>query len=147
ENPGERAAMHGAGKTLKNPMTDPATHHSPAGTRYYQLTHDYLIHALRDWLTRKQRETRQGRAELRLAERAALWDAKPENRHLPSVLEWANIRLLTKKQEWTDQERRMMRRAGPVHGLRGIGLAILIALASWGAIEGYGSLRASALVE
>ena len=33
-----------------------------------------------------------GRAELRLAERAALWNAKPENRHLPSVLEWANIR-------------------------------------------------------
>ena len=24
----------------------------------YQLTHDYLVHSLRDWLTRKQRETR-----------------------------------------------------------------------------------------
>ena len=66
--------------------------------RYYQLTHDYLVHSLRDWLTRKQRETRRGRAELRLAERSALWNAKPENRHLPSVLEWANIRLLTRKQ-------------------------------------------------
>jgi hypothetical protein len=42
--------------------------------RYYQLTHDYLVHSLRDWLTRKQRETRRGRAELRLAERAALWN-------------------------------------------------------------------------
>ena len=50
----------------------------------YQLTHDYLVHSLRDWLTRKQRETRRGRAELRLAERAAFWDAKPENRHLPT---------------------------------------------------------------
>ena len=39
------------------------------GGRYYQLTHDYLVHSLRDWLTRKQRETRRGRAELRLAER------------------------------------------------------------------------------
>ena len=55
------------------------------GPLYYQLTHDYLVHSLRDWLTRKQRETRRGRAELRLAERAALWNAKPENRHLPSV--------------------------------------------------------------
>ena len=64
--------------------------------RYYQLTHDYLVHSLRDWLTRKQRETRRGRAELRLAERAALWEAKPENRRLPSALEWANIRLLTR---------------------------------------------------
>ena len=39
--------------------------------RYYQLTHDYLVPSLRDWLTRKQRETRRGRAELRLADRAA----------------------------------------------------------------------------
>ena len=54
---------------------------SPSG-RYYQLTHDYLVHSLRDWLTRKQRETRRGRAELRLAERSASWNAKPENRHL-----------------------------------------------------------------
>ena len=70
---------------------------TPSG-QYYQLTHDYLVHSLRDWLTRKQRETRRGRAELRLAERSASWNAKPENRHLPSALEWANIRLLTKKQ-------------------------------------------------
>ena len=67
---------------------------TPSG-RYYQLTHDYLVHSLRDWLTRKQKETRRGRAELRLAERSALWNAKPENRHLSSAREWANIRLLT----------------------------------------------------
>ena len=35
------------------------------GRRYYQLTHDYLVPSLREWLTRKQRETRRGRAELR----------------------------------------------------------------------------------
>ena len=70
---------------------------NPSLDTYYQLTHDYLVHSLRDWLTRKQRETRRGRAELRLAERSAWWNAKPENRHLPSPLEWANIRLLTKK--------------------------------------------------
>ena len=92
------------------------------GKRYYQLTHDYLVHSLRDWLTRKQRETRRGRAELRLAERSSLWNAKPENRHLPSVLEWANIRLLTKKKDWTDAQRKMMKRAGRVHGLRTLGV-------------------------
>ena len=32
----------------------------PASGQYYQLTHDYLVHSLRDWLTRKQRETRRG---------------------------------------------------------------------------------------
>ena len=90
------------------------------GEKFFQLTHDYLVHSLRDWLTRKQRETRRGRAELRLAERSALWNAKPENRHLPSVLEWANIRLLTKKKDWTEPQRKMMKRAGRVHGLRGV---------------------------
>jgi formylglycine-generating enzyme required for sulfatase activity len=105
------------------------------------------VPSLRDWLTRKQRETRRGRAELRLAERAALWEAKPENRHLPSALEWANIRALTRPRDWTDPERRMMRRAGRFHGLRALGLAILTALATWAGIEGYGNLRASGRVE
>ena len=68
--------------------------------------------SLREWLTRKQKETRRGRAELRLAERAASWNAKPESRHLPSVWEWANIRLLTRKREWTGPQRKMMRKAG-----------------------------------
>src|SRR5207249_6025536 len=99
---------------------------SPVG-RYYQLTHDYLVHSLRDWLTRKQRETRRGRAELRLAERSSLWNSKPENRHLPSALEWANIRLLTKKKDWTEPQHRMMRRAGRVHELRTPGTLILVA--------------------
>src|SRR5262249_26314400 len=90
----------------------------PGGALCYQLTHAYLVHSLRDWLTRKQRGTRRGRAELRLAERTAHWNAKPENRRLPSVLEWANIRLLTKKRDWAQPQRRMMRRASRLHALR-----------------------------
>src|SRR5437762_11806756 len=39
-------------------------------TAYYQLAHDYLVPSLREWLTRKQRQTFRGRCELRLAERA-----------------------------------------------------------------------------
>ena len=76
------------------------------GEKYYQLTHDYLVPSIREWLTRKQKETRKGQAELRLAERSALWNAKPENRHLPSLWEWGGIRLLTRKKEWTEPQRR-----------------------------------------
>src|SRR5262249_3578417 len=73
----------------------PEGHQAQAGDgeQYYQLSHDYLVPSLRSWLTRKQKATRRGRAELRLAERAALWNAKPENRHLPAWWEWANIHL------------------------------------------------------
>jgi serine/threonine protein kinase/formylglycine-generating enzyme required for sulfatase activity/tetratricopeptide (TPR) repeat protein len=105
---------------------DEAQCNTPSG-QYYQLTHDYLVHSLRDWLTRKQRETRRGRAELRLAERSASWNAKPENRQLPYALEFANIRLLTRKRDWTDPQRRMMRRAGRVYGVRTVLTFVLLA--------------------
>jgi len=98
-----------------------------AGQKYFQLTHDYLVHSLREWLTRKQKETRRGRAELKLEERSALWNAKPENRHLPSLLEWASIRTLTEKKKWTEPQRKLMRKAGRVHGVRSsIALTFLI---------------------
>lgn len=100
------------------PLTQP-------GGKYYQLTHDFLVPSLREWLTRKQRETRRGRAELRLAERAAVWSAKPERRNLPSAWEWANIRLFTRKRDWTEPQRRMMRAADASHGIRAI---VIIAL-------------------
>jgi hypothetical protein len=58
------------------------------GQKYYQLTHDYLVPSLRDWLTRKQKETHRGRAELLLADRAAVWNARRENQQLPSLLQW-----------------------------------------------------------
>jgi eukaryotic-like serine/threonine-protein kinase len=103
--------------------------------QFYQLTHDYLVHSLREWLTRKQRETRRGRAELRLAERSSLWNAKPENRHLPSALESANISILTRKRDWSEPQRRMMKRAGRVHGIRGLTLAALLLLLGWGGYE------------
>lgn len=86
---------------------------SPA--RYYQITHDFLVPSLRDWLTRKQKETRRGRAELQLAERASLWNEKPEKRRLPDVLEWIRIRCLTDPQCWQDSERSMMRTAARSH--------------------------------
>jgi serine/threonine protein kinase/formylglycine-generating enzyme required for sulfatase activity len=110
----------------------PATRHAPPTTRYYQLTHDYLVPALRAWLTRKQKETRRGRAELLLADRASVWTARPENRQLPSLLQWLQIRLLTRKKNWTPVERTMMRRASVVHSLTvlGVGLAAA-AVAFW----------------
>jgi hypothetical protein len=96
------------------------------GLQDYQLTHDYLVPSLREWLTRKQRETRRGRAELRLAERAAAWATKPESRYLPAWWEWASIRLFTRRRDWTVPQRRMMDRAGLYYAVRSMGLAVLL---------------------
>jgi len=95
----------------------PSSTNSP---RFFQLTHDYLVPSLREWLTRKQRETRKARAELTLEERSALWNAKSENRHLPSLTEWLSIRALTESKHWTAPQRAMMSRAGKIHGLRSL---------------------------
>src|SRR5438105_8439812 len=93
-------------------------HHS--SLRFYQLTHDYLVPSLRDWLTRKQKETRRGRAELLLADRAVVWTARPESRQLPSLPQWVQIHWLTPKKNWTPAQRRMMRKATQFHVLRGV---------------------------
>jgi eukaryotic-like serine/threonine-protein kinase len=122
-----------------------APHPSPLAPRYYQLAHDYLVPSLRDWLTRKQKETRRGRAELLLADRAAVWNARPENRQLPSLLQWLQIRCLTQKKLWTSPQRKMMRKARWHHALRGAAAAMILALVGWGSYEGHGSLRAQAL--
>ncbi|WP_435011955.1 protein kinase domain-containing protein (plasmid) [Tundrisphaera lichenicola] len=88
---------------------------SDPGAKFYQLTHDYLVPSLREWLTRKQKETRRGRAELRLAELAALWNAKPENRRLPSWSDYRTIRRLVASSDWTEGQRTMMHHAEAYH--------------------------------
>jgi serine/threonine protein kinase/formylglycine-generating enzyme required for sulfatase activity len=120
----------------------PSTHHPPRTTRYYQLTHDYLVPSLRDWLTRKQKETRRGRAELLLADRAYIWNARPENRQLPSLWQWGNLRWLTQKQNWTPPQRKMMRKAGRYHAIRRVMAAAILVLLALVGRDGFGRLKA-----
>jgi len=101
------------------------------GQKYYQLTHDYLVHSIREWLTRKQKETRRGRAELLLADRAAVWNVRPENRQLPSLLQWLNIRWWTQKKNWTPPQKKMMAKAGKYHAMRGLMVGVLLAVATF----------------
>ena len=113
--------------------------------KFYQLTHDYLVPSLRDWLTRKLRETRRGRAGLRLAERTALWTGRPENRFLPAAWEWLALRLYTRRRDWTTSERVMMRRAARHHTAWGLLLAAGLTLIGLLGREGYGRQRAQGL--
>ncbi len=94
----------------------------------YLLAHDYLVHSLREWLSRKQRESRAGRAELCLADRTALWTGRPENRLLPSLGEWLQIRSATRSKNWSLAERAMMAVADRFHAVR-IATTALVVLA------------------
>jgi len=109
----------------------------PSALRFYQLTHDYLVHSLRDWLTRKQKETRRGRAELRLAERTALWQAKPENRRLPSFWEYLTAVWFVPKSKRTAPQQQMLRQARRVHAVRwgsALTVLLLVGFAIWNVV-------------
>lgn len=120
--------------TPTDPQSDEPHSDPVAGQSYYQLTHDFLVQSLRDWLTRKQQETRSGRAELLLAERSALWSKKPENRHLPSWSEHATIRLLSDKRTWTESNRQMLAKATSVHGTGGVLVVAVVAALAMGGL-------------
>ncbi len=101
--------------------------------------------AVRDWLTRKQKETWTGRAEIRLGERAGAWNAKPVNRLLPAWWEWLNIRIFTRRRRWTDSERKMMQRARTHHGVRAAMLGLVLIMAGWVGWEYLAQLNADNL--
>lgn len=110
-------------------------------TRYYQLTHDYLVPALRQWLTIKQQESAAGRAQLALAERAMLWGAKQERNRLPSVVEWVSISLLTDRRRWNDTQRRMMRSASRYYSSRAWLVILGLVLFALGVFQWSGTRR------
>jgi formylglycine-generating enzyme required for sulfatase activity len=123
----------------------PMSSASATEPRFYQLTHDYLVPSLRDWLTRKQKETCRGRAGLLLADRAAVWNVRPENRQLPSLLQWLQVQRWTAKRTWTPPQRKMMARATRYHAVRTLAVALVLVLAGWGGYETYGSVKAHGL--
>ncbi len=121
--------------------------------RRYQLTHDYLVPSLRDWLNSKKKETRNGRAELRLEGLATQWNAFPAKRQLPAWWEWLSIELFTRRTDWTPPQRKMMRAAGQYHAVRGLTLLLLLVVtgivgmsARNAVVEKQNSTRAEGLV-
>lgn len=115
---------------LLTPVEQVAVVQSTSSSLFYQLTHDFLVPSIHDWLSRKLRETKKGRAQLRLQELTAARTSKPRNRNLPSMWEWLTIRRLTDGKKWKAAEQTVMRRAGRVHATRGAWLASTLVILS-----------------
>lgn len=77
----------------------------------YQLTHDHLVLTIRRWLDSRSMSTRAGRAAEQLREISSTWNAKPNPKRLPTIVEWSTIRWLVPKSAWSSSETRMMRTA------------------------------------
>ncbi|MCO6456920.1 MAG: protein kinase [Pirellulaceae bacterium] len=99
-----------------------------APARYYKLTHDYLVPSLRQWLAHKLRESRAGRAQLRLSDLNAVWSRTPDNRLLPGWWDAITIWLFTDRRHWSGPQQRMMRQAMRYYRTRWLALAALLTL-------------------
>lgn len=77
----------------------------------YQLTHDHLVLTIRRWLDSRSMSTRSGRAAEQLRDISSTWNAKPNPKRLPTIVEWSTIRWLVPKSAWSSAETRMMRTA------------------------------------
>ena len=123
-----------------------ATQPGPEPARYYQLTHDFLVTPLREWLTRNRRQTRSGRCELLLEERTSLWSSRPETQQLPSLLECAAIRCHTRPSRWTPSQAGMMHVAMRYYALRCALALVLTAIGLFAAFEIRGRTTTNGLV-
>ena len=103
-----------------------ASSRAAQSTMFYQLSHDYLVPPLREWLTRKRRETWHGRAELLLEERTAQWTRSRERRHLPTPMEFLSIACGVSRRGHSAEQRQLVRAAARYYGT--ITAAVLIVI-------------------
>jgi formylglycine-generating enzyme required for sulfatase activity len=123
---------------------------SDASTKYYQLTHDYLVPSLRDWLGAKKRESWRGRALLLLAERTSEWTSKRKIRALPGPLEYLRILvallLPTRGFRLETPQRRMLWAATRWFAVTGTALLFIVSAIGWWSWVLNGRTKAEELV-
>ncbi len=104
---------------------EPGLATSQGRTASYQLTHDYLVPSLREWLDRQRSDTARGRAGLRLERLATAYSIDRDTRHIPKALDYCRIAALTERSRWSKEQGELMRRAGK----RMLAVSLLLALA------------------
>ena len=113
----------------------------------YQLSHDYLVPSIKEWLLRKQKESPRGRAEILLEERAKSFSQTHENRQLPTLAQFLSILWHTKANIWNDSQRKMMRKCGRYYLKRLLLLLFAVVLVSLFFTRIVGDIQSRALVE
>ena len=96
---------------LITPMENNLKPEVDGSERSYQLTHDFLVSSVRDWLAQQDRLTKAGQARLLLSQATEVWHATSQRTGLPSL--WESIRIYrhVPRATWTAEQTRMMRQA------------------------------------
>ncbi|NNE01419.1 MAG: protein kinase [Pirellulaceae bacterium] len=93
--------------------------------RCYQLTHDFLVPPLRQWLTRRERQTVRGRTRLLLRELSQYWRHQHKTRFLPNAYQFLQILLFTRAEDRTAEEAKFVAAATKYHGVRWAAATVL----------------------
>ncbi len=115
----DEESLHSSGRSALAPLV------SETG---YQLTHDFLIAAIRRWLELRQLGSATGQAQLKLESFTDLYRARPSHHSLPSLIEYLLIRYRLRPSGWNEPQTRMMSAARHRH-LRTVGNSALMFLA------------------
>ena len=91
-----------------------------------QLTHDYLVPAIRNWLGRKKLESWQGRAELKLNELSEFLSNAPKANVIPTLWEYCQIKLAIPSRSFTDTHHKIMNTAKRYYLSRALVLFLVI---------------------
>jgi len=108
--------------------------------RSYQLTHDFLVPSVRDWLTQQERLTNAGRARLLLTQASEVWRSTSQRKGLPTLGEYCRIRWHVPQAIWTAEQAAMMRQATRTH-LGHLAQVITVSLLVVGLLWGFAKQR------
>ncbi|MEM8666131.1 MAG: protein kinase [Planctomycetota bacterium] len=104
-------------------------------TTGYQLTHDFLVAPIQQWVDYHSRSTKSGKARLRLEEFSELYRFHPRPQSLPTFNEYLEIRRFTNRSSYNESQQSMMSAATKRHGRTALLFlacsALLIASVIW----------------
>ena len=124
--------------------TDSSSTESEPAT--YQLSHDFLVPSIRDWLTTQQQATLRGRVEQKIVQQAEYWSQNRQRRFLPSFWEWLQTIFLVRRQRLGAVEGEMMKARDRLSILQ-IGMVFVLVLAgTWGTQTVFQSLQLNQLL-
>ena len=79
-----------------DPFSEP--NQKPDSAHYYQLTHDFLVASIRNWLEKNDSKSFQGRTRNRFVVLSNYWSANRESRFLPTIFEFIAFRVSVRSQ-------------------------------------------------
>jgi serine/threonine protein kinase/formylglycine-generating enzyme required for sulfatase activity len=92
----------------------------------YQLTHDYLVPSIRNWLNRTNRKTWRGRIGVKVAEMSSYWKQDNDSRFMPSSLDYLKFRAAGSPLPKTESNQKFLRKANSRFLIKALSLAVLL---------------------